>query len=111
MSKIEPVLVYPWALGARRLKRPHTEPIGIARVDQGRYHLVKVNWRTSLDVGWNTCRYRPLTESEYETHVVFDTFPVLKVKYPWLSRYRKDKIIDFCLVCSYIVVIIYSIIT
>jgi len=110
MSNPEPVLVYPWGLGSLQTKHPHTEPIGIARVDQERYHVVKTNWHTTLDAQWNTCRYRSLTESEYETHVAFDTFPVLKVKYPWLSRYQKNKVIDFCLVCSYIVGIIYLII-
>ena len=110
MSKIEPVLVYPWGVGSLITKHPHTEPIGIARVDRKRYHVLKVNWHTSLDIGYNECRYLCLSKAEYDTHVAFDSLPVLKVKYKWLTRFQKDKIINFCLVCSYIVGIIYLII-
>ena len=94
MSNLDPVLVYPWGLGSIKTKHPHTEPIGIARVDQSRYHVVKVNWHTSLDTIWNTCKYRFITKAEYDMHLAFDTLPVLKVKYKWLSFQTRERIKD-----------------
>jgi len=100
MSNLDPVLVYPWGVGSLQTKHPHTEPIGIARVDQGRYHLVKINWHTTLNAQWNSCRYQPLTEAEYDMHLEFGTFPVLKVKYPWLRQETKWKLIDYAILAG-----------